>query len=515
MVTTNKPGQTLGSATPAPVVPTLPTELSPANVLEALGVAVYTTDADGVITYFNEAAAVLWGRRPEIGVDLWCGSWRIYTTDGELLPHDQCPMAITLKENREVRGVEGIAERPDGTRFNFLPMPTPLRDAHGRLIGAVNVLVDVTDRRRAMAEADRQRDLVRTITENMSVGLLMIDSEGGVEYMNPAAEVVTGYPFEEVRGQLFHEKIHPLHPDGTPFPREECLIDQANMSMQHLEGHEDVFVRPDGSFYNVICNVAPIVRHGQPLGAVIDLRDATEEKRAAEAIRQSMSLKDQFLGLVSHELRTPIATIVGNAILLLRRSETLNQEHKEQALADIAGESQKLQRIIENLLLITRMEAGKPLEAEPVRLPIAVNEAVAAFQRRSPKRTVSITTDGDVPIALGNAATLPLVFENLITNADKYSPLESPIEIRIYAGDEDDVQVCVRDYGIGIAANEVEDVFQPFYRSPRAKTHAAGIGLGLAVCRRVIEAQGGRIWAVARPEGGCDFIVSLNRAPES
>lgn len=515
MVTTEKPGPAVGSATTTSVVPTLPSELLPANVLEALGVAVYTTDAHGVITYFNEAAAVLWGRRPEIGVDLWCGSWRIYTTDGELLPHDQCPMAICLKENRDIRGVEGIAERPDGTRFNFLPMPTPLRDSHGRLIGAVNVLVDVTDRRRAMAEADRQRDLVRTITENMSVGLLMVDGEGCVEYMNPAAENVTGYRFDEVRGQVFHEKIHPTRPDGTPFPREECLIHQANMSMQNLEGHEDFFMRPDGSFYNVICNVAPIVRHGQRMGSVIDLRDATEEKRAAEAIRQSMSLKDQFLGLVSHELRTPIATIVGNSILLLRRSDALKQENKEQALADIAGESQKLQRIIENLLLITRMEAGKPLEAEPVRLPIAVNEAVTAFQRRSPKRTVSITTDGDVPIALGNAAILPLVFDNLITNADKYSPLESPIEIRIYAGDEDDVRVCVRDYGIGVDCSETEDVFQPFYRSQRARTHAAGLGLGLAVCRRVIEAQGGRILAVARPEGGCDFIVSLNRAPES
>ena len=486
-----------------------------ADILKLQGVAVYTTDADGVITYYNEAAAVLWGRRPEIGVDMWCGSWKIYTTEGEYLPHDQCPMAITLKENREVRGVEAIAERPDGTRFNFMPLPTPLRDEHGRLIGAVNVLVDVTDRRRAMVDAERQRDLVRTITENMSVGLMMVDGEGCVEYMNPAAEHVTGYRFEDVRGQVFHEKIHPVRPDGTPFPREECLLHQANMSMQSLEGHEDVFVRPDGTFYNVICNVAPIARNGKRMGAVIDLRDHTEEKQAAEAIRQSMSLKDQFLGLVSHELRTPIATIVGNAILLLRRSESLPPESKEQALTDIAGESQKLQRIIENLLLITRMEAGKPLEAEPVRLPIAVNEAVAAFQRRSPKRTISIQTDGDVPIALGHAAILPLVFDNLITNADKYSPLEFPIEIRIYGGDEDDVRVCVRDYGIGIDPAETDDVFQPFYRAQRAKTHAAGIGLGLAVCRRVIEAQGGRIWAVARPEGGCDFIVSLNRAPEA
>ena len=129
MVISNKAGQSLGAQTHAPVtVPTSPPDHVAAGILKVMGVAIYTTDADGVITYYNEAAAELWGRRPEIGVDMWCGSWKIYTTEGEYLPHDQCPMAITLKENREVRGVEAIAERPDGARINFMPLPTTLRD---------------------------------------------------------------------------------------------------------------------------------------------------------------------------------------------------------------------------------------------------------------------------------------------------------------------------------------------------------------------------------------------------
>ena len=116
--------------------------------LEALGVAVYTTDARGHITFFNEAAADFWGRRPEVGEE-WCGSWKLFWPDGRPMAHEECPMAIALKEGRSVRGYEGVAERPDGTRAAFVPYPTVVYDADGKLIGAINVLVDVTERRRA------------------------------------------------------------------------------------------------------------------------------------------------------------------------------------------------------------------------------------------------------------------------------------------------------------------------------------------------------------------------------
>jgi PAS domain S-box-containing protein len=121
--------------------------------LEALGVAVYTTDAEGHITFFNDAAAELWGRRPDIGEE-WCGSWKLYWPDGRAMRHDECPMAIALNEARSVRGHEGIAERPDGTRAAFIPYPTVVFDANGTLIGAINVLVDVTERRRVEEALD-------------------------------------------------------------------------------------------------------------------------------------------------------------------------------------------------------------------------------------------------------------------------------------------------------------------------------------------------------------------------
>jgi PAS domain S-box-containing protein len=116
------------------------------QLIDALPAAIYVTDSKGYITYFNEAAAALWGRRPALHSDQWSGSWRLYRLDGTPLPHDQCPMAIALKQRRPIRGHQAITERPDGTRVPFVPFPTPLYDAAGALIGAVNLLIDIGDR---------------------------------------------------------------------------------------------------------------------------------------------------------------------------------------------------------------------------------------------------------------------------------------------------------------------------------------------------------------------------------
>lgn len=130
------------------------------DLLGALPAAVYTTDAAGRITYYNDAAAELWGHRPPLGTSEWCGSWKLYWPDGTPMAHDECPMAIALKENRSVRGMEATAERPDGTRVPFIPYPTPIHDEAGKLIGAVNMLVDITDRKRA---EEQQALLVREL----------------------------------------------------------------------------------------------------------------------------------------------------------------------------------------------------------------------------------------------------------------------------------------------------------------------------------------------------------------
>jgi PAS domain S-box-containing protein len=141
------------------------------ELLDALPAAIYTTDAAGHITYYNEAAVELAGRRPQLGDDEWCVTWRLYWPDGTPLPHDQCPMAVALKEDRAVRGAEAVAERPDGTRVPFIPYPTPLHDAQGRMIGAVNMLVDISQRRDAETQ---QRVLFSELNHRIKNNMQML-----------------------------------------------------------------------------------------------------------------------------------------------------------------------------------------------------------------------------------------------------------------------------------------------------------------------------------------------------
>lgn len=144
------------------------------SVLDELPVPVYTTDADGQVTYWNRACVDFAGREPELGEDRWCVTWRIYTTAGEFLPHDQCPMAVAIRERREIRDKVAIAMRPDGSRRAFTPYPTPLFDSAGQLSGAVNMLIDVSDEQAGTLadQAARCRRLSRATNDSEASEIL-------------------------------------------------------------------------------------------------------------------------------------------------------------------------------------------------------------------------------------------------------------------------------------------------------------------------------------------------------
>ncbi|WP_334359965.1 MULTISPECIES: PAS domain S-box protein [unclassified Bradyrhizobium] len=143
------------------------------ELLAAIPAAIYTTDAQGKITYFNQAAVEFSGRTPELGSDEWCVTWKLFMPDGTPLPHDQCPMAVALKEGRAVRGAEAVAERPDGTRVPFIPFPTPLRDSSGKVTGAINMLVDISERRQAETQ---QRLLLDELNHRTKNNMQMLQS---------------------------------------------------------------------------------------------------------------------------------------------------------------------------------------------------------------------------------------------------------------------------------------------------------------------------------------------------
>ena len=172
-------------------------EFNSFELLKALPAAVYTTDATGRITFYNDAAAALWGFRPELGKSEWCGSWRLYWPDGRPMPHDQCPMATALKEGRPIRGAEAVTERPDGTRIPFLAYLTPLRDASGTLIGAVNTLLDITDRKLAEEAAGR----LAVIVQSSADAIISEDLNGVITSWNSGATRVFGYSEEEIVGK--------------------------------------------------------------------------------------------------------------------------------------------------------------------------------------------------------------------------------------------------------------------------------------------------------------------------
>jgi PAS domain S-box-containing protein len=178
------------------------------DLLEALPAAVCATDAEGRITFYNRAAAKLAGREPDLGSDAWCVTWRLYWPDGTPMPHDQCPMAIALREQRPIRGVEAIAERPDGTRVPFIPYPTPLFNENGRLVGAINMLVDITEREQAAVESARLAAIIASSDD----AIISKSLDGRITSWNEGATRIFGYDANEMIGQPITRIIPPeLH----------------------------------------------------------------------------------------------------------------------------------------------------------------------------------------------------------------------------------------------------------------------------------------------------------------
>jgi len=141
-------------------------------MLNELPAAIYITDTQGVVTHFNQTCIAFAGRTPRVGQDSWCVTWKLYTEEGEYLPHDQCPMAVAIRERRIIRGARAMAERPDGKYVNFQPYPTPLFDGAGKLVAAINLLAEVPSLRQAhtlRAQAAKYRRLVNLWPERRSV----------------------------------------------------------------------------------------------------------------------------------------------------------------------------------------------------------------------------------------------------------------------------------------------------------------------------------------------------------
>jgi PAS domain S-box-containing protein len=272
------------------------------ELLEALPAAVYTTDASGNISFYNKAAVELAGRTPQLG-DQWCVTWRLHTPDGAPLPHDQCPMAVALRENRPIRGIEAVAERPDGTRVPFMPYPTPLRDASGNLIGAVNMLVDLTERKRAEASLRDSEERFRRVFEQSPLAKATAGPDFRYRSVNPALCRMLGYSEEELIGHEFLDFVHPAD-------RDECLahgraLIAGETSLIQLE---ERFLNKSGDPLWVSVTVGPIRDPaGNYLYGLAIVEDIDERRQMTERLRQSeqrlRELNDRLELLAEHRAR--------------------------------------------------------------------------------------------------------------------------------------------------------------------------------------------------------------------
>ncbi|WP_258604306.1 PAS domain S-box protein [Mesorhizobium sp. AR10] len=276
------------------------------QILDNLPVAVYTTDEAGTITYFNPAAAEFAGRTPEIGKDKWCVTFRLFNPDGSELPHDQCPMAIALRENRPVRNQEALAQRPDGTLFPFQPFPTPIRDENGQLVGAVNMLVDLTER----AIADEARQHLSAIVESSFDAIVSKNLNGIISSWNGGAERLFGYTAEEAIGNPVTMLIPDDHQDEEP-----RILDRIRRG-ERVESYETIRQRKDGSLVPVSLTVSPVRgTAGRIVGASKIARDISVAKESEHRIRMLMRE-------VNHRVKNQYSVILSMIRETNKRSES-------------------------------------------------------------------------------------------------------------------------------------------------------------------------------------------------
>lgn len=243
---------------------------------------------------------------------------------------------------------------------------------------------------------------------------------------------------------------------------------------------------------------------GDGHGSVLVIRDVT-------AFRQGQGLREAFLGLLSHELRTPVTSIYAAATVLGQPERGLSEEVRADILDDIVAESDRLYRLVEDLLILARFDEGLELVREPSLLQRVVPSVVASEQPRWPRTQLLVDIARDLPAVMGDETSIQQVVRNLVSNAAKYGPPGEPVEIRVSAADREGVEVRVLDRGPGVAGTEAEAIFAPFYRSPTTARVAGGAGIGLFVCRRLLEAMSGRIWARPRDGAGSEFGFWLPR----
>ena len=349
------------------------------------------------------------------------------------------------------------------------------------------------DRARLYREVEERSDAAKVL-EYVADGVLLLDRNGVVRLWNPAAKAITSIDADHVIGKTAAESI----------PGWKDAVDTVPVSASPDPGHDEVLIPIETSRGERWIAISGVRFFGGTVYAFRDLTDA----------RQLEEIKADFIATASHELRTPLAAVYGAAQTLLRHDFALDETGRERFVSLIADESERLGRIVNEILLANQLDAGRlDLEDEPFDGRDLVERVVDATRMHAPPSvTLTIDTNGELPHVAADLDKVRQVLVNLVENAIKYSPDGGKVEVGADTHDEF-VRFHVRDEGLGVAPHEQERIFEKFYRAdPQMTRGVSGTGLGLYICRELIGRMGGRIWVEPNDGKGSTFFFELRTA---
>ncbi len=343
---------------------------------------------------------------------------------------------------------------------------------------------------------DRYRDLY----EEAPNAYLSVRVDGSIERANRSATELLGYSLDELVGRPMSD-LYADTPDGKAKAQG---VFQRFLAGEEIRDEELEMRRADGSKVWISLSVRPIRdEEGRVVASRSEIVDITEHKKLDQ-------LKDDFIGLVSHELRSPMTVIIGAINTVLTEGANLSPEETRQLLNDAASEAELLSHLLGNLLELSRVQADRlVLHAEATDVKKVVQDVVEEIKRQSSAHQFMVNLPRKLPLVYADELRLERILYNLLENAVKYSPQGGEIRVSVEIQKEHLV-IGVSDQGVGISAADQAKLFGPFQRLEESRPEGVGgVGLGLLVCRRLVEAHGGRIWVESEPGRGSTFFFTL------
>lgn len=355
----------------------------------------------------------------------------------------------------------------------------------------------------------KEEGRLTAIFEYSTEGILTVDSALRIIDFNPAMERLTGWRESEVLGRFYYEVLRPKDRQGNEVGLQGSPILQA-FAGQTVVNREMVICARDGQRFAVSVT-ASCVRsaRGEPMNGILTMRDITREREQEEQ-------RSTFISVISHELQTPIAIIKGYASTLARTDAMLEPEALHARLVAIEEEADRLNKLVGNLLYASRIQAGGlQMEVAPLDLARLIEVVAHRLQVKSPDVSVTLDVPPNLPTVMADRDRIEEVLQNLLDNAMKYSPRQRTITVACHVtGDE--VIVSVSDAGMGIPLRDQEQIFHRFQRASNRVTQTTpGAGLGLYICRAIVEAHGGHIWVESTLHQGSTFSFSLPRVEKA